>query len=108
MMGCAVRQALGRVAHKPPSEPPHSCTLDKHFCFWAVKMRGMSEAVWEMGECHNPTVNEYDEHSLTLCGAQCVKFSATARVHLAGGVMTQDVSFMLTFVNQLWPCRFIM
>ncbi len=59
---CVLNETMGRASHKPHSQTLHSCTADKHFCFWTVKMRGMSEAVWELGKCHSPTVGVAKEH----------------------------------------------
>lgn len=47
---------FGACLSQPTLLPPHNCTSARHFCFWTVKMRGMSKAVWELGKCHNPTL----------------------------------------------------
>lgn len=72
-MGCVVERALGRASHQPTLNHLTVLLEKKTFVSGAVKMRGMREEVWELGECCNPIVGmlgEWGEHSLTLHGRQ--------------------------------------
>lgn len=65
-----VAEAVGCASHKSLSEPSYSCTADKHFCFCTVKLREMTETVWELGTV---THLMWPKNKVRLCSTPWVK-----------------------------------